>query len=64
MGDLKLSYCNPLHQKQVLVERFQRKSDNLWLPQVFRAGEQVVFESVGFRCEIAELYENLEQLSQ
>ena len=26
-----------IHQKQVLVERFQRKSDNLWLPQVYRA---------------------------
>ena len=53
-----------VHQQQVLVERFQRKSDNLWLPQVFRAGEQVVFESVAFMCEIANLYENLDLLSQ
>ncbi|MEM9265744.1 MAG: Uma2 family endonuclease [Cyanobacteria bacterium P01_F01_bin.13] len=53
-----------VHQKQVLVERFQRKSDNLWLPQVFGVGEQIVFESVGFRCEIADLYEILNRLSQ
>ncbi|MEL6229265.1 MAG: Uma2 family endonuclease [Cyanobacteria bacterium J06627_3] len=53
-----------VHQKQVLVERFQRKSDNLWLPQVYRAGEQVEFESIGFMCNIEALYENLELLSK
>ncbi|MDA0268714.1 MAG: hypothetical protein O3A14_17570, partial [Cyanobacteria bacterium] len=26
-----------VHQKQVLVERFQRKSDNLWVSQIYRA---------------------------
>ncbi|MEM1250898.1 MAG: Uma2 family endonuclease [Cyanobacteria bacterium P01_H01_bin.21] len=51
-----------VHQKQILVERFQRKSDNLWLPQVCRAGEPVVFESVGIEIAIADLYENLQQL--
>lgn len=53
-----------VHQNQVLVERFQRKSDNLWLPQVFRAGEQIVLESIGFTGEIADLYENLDLLSR
>ena len=53
-----------VHQKQVLVERFQRKSDNLWLPQAYRAGEQVMFESIGFMCNIELLYENLELLSR
>ena len=53
-----------VHQKQVLVERFQRKSDNLWLPKIFRTGEQLVFESIGFTCEIAHLYENLDQLAR
>ncbi|EKV01675.1 hypothetical protein Lepto7375DRAFT_3853 [Leptolyngbya sp. PCC 7375] len=53
-----------VHQKQVLVERFQRKSDNLWFPQVYRVGEQVEFESIGFKVETSNLYENLEQLSQ
>lgn len=53
-----------VHQKQVLVERFQRKSDNLWLPQVYRAGEQVEFESIGFMFNIEAFYENLELLSQ
>ncbi len=60
-----------VHQKQVLVERFQRQSDNLWIPHIYRAGDMVVFESVGFsgalakpfRRKIADLYENIEQLS-
>lgn len=50
-----------VHQKQVLVERFQRKSDNLWLPQIFGTGEQVVFESVGFIYGITATYESLNQ---
>ena len=53
-----------VHQKQVLVERFQRKSDNLWLPQVYRAGEQVELESIGVMYNIEALYENLELLSK
>lgn len=53
-----------VHQKQVLVERFQRKSDSLWVPQVYRAGEQVEFASIGFTCAIEEIYENLGQLTQ
>jgi Uma2 family endonuclease len=53
-----------IHQKQVLIERFQRKSDNLWMPQIYRAGDQVEFDSIGFKCAIADLYENLNLLSQ
>ncbi|MEL7509073.1 MAG: Uma2 family endonuclease [Cyanobacteria bacterium J06636_28] len=53
-----------VHQKQVLVERFQRKSDNLWLPQVYRAGEQMELESIGVMYNIEALYENLELLSK
>ncbi|MEB3882970.1 Uma2 family endonuclease [Lyngbya sp. CCY1209] len=53
-----------IHQKQVLIERFQRKSDNLWMPQIYRAGEQVEFDRIGFKCAIADLYENLNLLSQ
>jgi Uma2 family endonuclease len=53
-----------VHQKQVLVERFQRKASTLWVPQIYRAGEVVEFASIGFSCEIAVLYENLEQLTQ
>ncbi len=52
-----------VHQKQVLVERFQRKSDNLWVPQIYRAGDTVELDSIGFTCAIANLYENLDQLS-
>ncbi|NJR58662.1 MAG: Uma2 family endonuclease [Cyanobacteria bacterium CRU_2_1] len=51
-----------IHQKQILVERFQRKSDNLWVPQIYRAGDLIEFASISFSCAIATLYENIEQL--
>jgi Uma2 family endonuclease len=35
-----------IHQKQVLVGRFQRQADNLWIPQIARAGERVEFASI------------------
>ncbi|MEM9215258.1 MAG: Uma2 family endonuclease [Cyanobacteria bacterium P01_F01_bin.150] len=52
-----------IHQKQVLVERFQRKSNNLWIPQIYRQDDQVELTSIGFKCAIADLYENLDQLT-
>jgi Uma2 family endonuclease len=51
-----------VYQKQVLVERFQHKSDNLWVPQIYRAGDLVTFNSIGLSCPIADLYENIKQL--
>lgn len=51
-----------IHQKQILVERFQRKSDNLWIPQVYRTGDMIEFASIGFTCAIEALYENIAQL--
>ena len=51
-----------IHQKQILVERFQRKSDNLWMPKIYRARDTVEFVSVGFACAIDTLYENVAQL--
>jgi len=51
-----------IHQKQILVERFQRKSDNLWIPQIYRAEDTVEFTSIGFSCQIEVLYENVAQL--
>ena len=51
-----------IHQKQVLVERFQRKSDNLWVPQIYRAGDAVELASIDFACAIELLYETLDQL--
>jgi Uma2 family endonuclease len=47
-----------IHQKQVLIERFERKSDNLWVPQIFRDGDTLELKSVGFSGAIATLYEN------
>lgn len=51
-----------IHQKQILVERFQRKSDNLWMPQIYQAGDTVEFTNIGFACAIETLYENVAQL--
>jgi Uma2 family endonuclease len=51
-----------IHQKQILVEQFQRKSDNLWMPQIYRAGDAIEFSSIGFSCPTAALYENVAQL--
>jgi Uma2 family endonuclease len=52
-----------IHQKQVLVERFQRKSNTLWIPQIYRAGDRIEFSSLNFVCAIERFYDNLEQLS-
>lgn len=52
-----------IHQKQILVEQFQRKSNNLWVPQIYRAGDTIEFTSINFVCGIETLYENIEQLS-
>jgi Uma2 family endonuclease len=51
-----------IHQKQILVERFQRKSDTLWMPQIYRTGDTVEFASIGFACAIETFYENVAQL--
>jgi Uma2 family endonuclease len=51
-----------IHQKQILVERFQRKSDSLWLPQVYRAGDTIDLSSIGFSRQIEALYESVAQL--
>jgi Uma2 family endonuclease len=51
-----------IHQKQILVERFLRKSNNLWVPHLYHAGDDVEFSSIGFSCAISNLYENIAQL--
>ncbi|MEL7037545.1 MAG: Uma2 family endonuclease [Cyanobacteria bacterium J06592_8] len=51
-----------IHQKQILVEGFQRKSDNLWVPQIYPAGDNIEFLSISLTCAIAMLYENIDQL--
>ena len=52
-----------VHQNQAFVERFQRRSDNLWVPTIYRAGETIELTSIGFACLVSDLYENLAQLS-
>ena len=51
-----------IHQKQILLERFQRQSDNLWIPQIYRTGDTIEFSSIDFSCPIEALYENIAQL--
>jgi Uma2 family endonuclease len=51
-----------IHQKQILLERFQRKSDDLWIPQIYRSGDRINFSSIDFACPIEALYENIAQL--
>lgn len=51
-----------IHQKQILVEQFQRKTDNLWMPQIYCAGDTVALSSIGFFCPIEVFYENIDQL--
>lgn len=51
-----------VHQNQILVEQFQRKTDNLWVPHIYRAGDTIALSSVGFSCGIEVLYENIAQL--
>ncbi len=51
-----------VHQKQILVERFQRKSDNLWVPKIYGSGDTIDFASIGFTGAIEALYENIAQL--
>ncbi|NJK53353.1 MAG: Uma2 family endonuclease [Leptolyngbyaceae cyanobacterium SU_3_3] len=51
-----------VHQNQVLVERFQRRADNLWVPTIYRSGDMIELTSIGFSCPISDLYTNLSQL--
>lgn len=51
-----------IYQKQILVERFRRQSDNFWVTQIYRSGDTIAFASIDFDCAIADLYENINQL--
>jgi Uma2 family endonuclease len=51
-----------VHQNQILVEQFQRRSNNLWVPTIYSTGDTLQLKSMGFSCSIAALYQNLAQL--
>jgi Uma2 family endonuclease len=51
-----------IHQTQILVERFQRKSNDLWVPKIYSPGDTIELTSIGLSCAIAVLYENVTQL--
>jgi Uma2 family endonuclease len=53
-----------IHQNQILVERFQRQSGHLWIPEVYRPGDRIEFASINFSCPIEALYENIALLQQ
>lgn len=50
-----------VHQKQMLVERFWRRAENLWVAQTYSQGSAIELVSVGFSCPIEFLYEKAEQ---
>jgi Uma2 family endonuclease len=52
-----------IHQKQVLIESYQRQSNNLWIPHIYQAGDLIAINSINFSCPIEILYENLEILT-
>ncbi|PZO61261.1 MAG: hypothetical protein DCF15_00330 [Phormidesmis priestleyi] len=51
-----------VHQKKVCVERFLKKSDNLWVSQTYESGDHVEFSSIRLVCPIEYLYENVDNL--
>ena len=48
-----------IHQNQILVERFWRRTSGLWLAQTYQAGTTVDLVSIGFSCAIESLYEKV-----
>lgn len=50
-----------IHQNQILVERFWRRTGELWLAQTYQAGTEVEFVSIGFSCPINVLYEKVQR---
>ena len=51
-----------IHQDQILVEQFQRKLNNLWVPNIYRSGENLMLTSINYSLQIEALYENITQL--
>jgi Uma2 family endonuclease len=51
-----------IHQKQRLIEHFQRCSENLWLPTIYQYSDEWYLASLNFRCRVASLYDGLDQL--
>uniref|UniRef100_B8HYA4 Putative restriction endonuclease domain-containing protein n=1 Tax=Cyanothece sp. (strain PCC 7425 / ATCC 29141) TaxID=395961 RepID=B8HYA4_CYAP4 len=49
-----------IHQNHVLVEIFQRQSDHLWIPVIYRGGDTIELISIGLAFPIGLLYENLQ----
>jgi hypothetical protein len=52
-----------VHQKQMLVERFERKFDNLWVSQIVRDRDTLELKGIGFSEMVAALYENTNLLT-
>ncbi len=51
-----------IHQKQMLIEQFERKSNNLWIPKTYQHGDAIAFSSIRLSCSVADLYANVAQL--
>jgi Uma2 family endonuclease len=52
-----------IHQDQVLVEQFERRSAQLWLPTIYHSNMPVCFKSIDLTCPIEDLYLGLELLT-
>jgi hypothetical protein len=52
-----------VHQKQMLVERFERKFDNLWVSQIVRDRDTLELKGIGFSEMVAALYKNTNLLT-
>ena len=50
-----------IHQNQILVERFWRRTSGFWLAQTYQTGAKVELVSIGFSCPIEALYEKVGQ---
>ncbi|MDB9418132.1 hypothetical protein [Microcystis aeruginosa] len=52
-----------IEQKQILIQQYQRQSNNLWIPHIYQAGDLITINCINFSCPIEILYQNLEILS-
>jgi len=52
-----------IEQKKVIIEQYQRQSNNLWIPHIYHAGDLITINCINFSCPIEILYQNLEILS-
>ncbi|NEO84666.1 MAG: Uma2 family endonuclease [Spirulina sp. SIO3F2] len=48
-----------VNQKQRRIDCFRRNKQGVWFLVRYRSGDQLVLESINFRCAVAEVYEDV-----